>query len=189
MCYKHPLTALSKTLSKLRCHSVFNPVSLSKLRCHSVFNPVSLSKLRCHSVFNPVSLSKLRCHSVFNPMSLSKLRCHSVFNPVSLSKLRCHSVFNPMSLSKLRKCSNSESLKLETCEERSERWLSIYIIYFTMFLMSLGFSIILTGVWPYLDKVWKESEQDIRVTSTDRKSCVRRGQSETRKQDKQGPMA
>nr|CAD7426078.1 unnamed protein product [Timema monikensis] len=51
------------------------------------------------------------------------------------------------------KCSNSESLKLETCEERSERWLSIYIIYFTMFLMSLGFSIILTGVWPYLDKL------------------------------------
>nr|CAD7586475.1 unnamed protein product [Timema genevievae] len=56
-------------------------------------------------------------------------------------------------LEAVRKCSNSESSKLETCEERSERWLSIYIIYFTMFLMSLGFSIILTGVWPYLDKL------------------------------------
>jgi len=42
---------------------------------------------------------------------------------------------------------------LETELERKERWRSIYMIYFTMFLMSLGFSIILTGVWPYLDKV------------------------------------
>lgn len=43
--------------------------------------------------------------------------------------------------------------ELETVDERKERWRSIYAIYFTMFLMSLGFSIILTGVWPYLDKV------------------------------------
>ncbi|XP_034949228.1 major facilitator superfamily domain-containing protein 8 [Chelonus insularis] len=42
---------------------------------------------------------------------------------------------------------------LETLTERSERWRSIYVIYFTMFLMSLGFSIVLTGVWPYLDKL------------------------------------
>jgi hypothetical protein len=42
---------------------------------------------------------------------------------------------------------------LETPQEKTERVVSIRIIYFTMFLMSLGFSIILTGVWPYLDKV------------------------------------
>ncbi|CAH0552806.1 unnamed protein product [Brassicogethes aeneus] len=42
---------------------------------------------------------------------------------------------------------------LETPEEYKERWRSIYIIYFTMFLISLGFSIIVTGVWPYLDKL------------------------------------
>ncbi|KAJ9599283.1 hypothetical protein L9F63_010240, partial [Diploptera punctata] len=42
---------------------------------------------------------------------------------------------------------------LETAQERTQRWISIRIIYFTMFLMSLGFSIILTGVWPYLDKL------------------------------------
>ncbi|XP_012339096.1 major facilitator superfamily domain-containing protein 8 isoform X1 [Apis florea] len=42
---------------------------------------------------------------------------------------------------------------LETVFEKKERWRSIYVIYFTMFLMSLGFSIILTGVWPYLDKL------------------------------------
>ncbi|XP_049298806.1 major facilitator superfamily domain-containing protein 8-like isoform X1 [Anopheles funestus] len=42
---------------------------------------------------------------------------------------------------------------LETATEYTERWTSVRIIYYTMFLMSLGFSIILTGVWPYLDKL------------------------------------
>ncbi|KAL5274405.1 MFSD8 family protein [Megaselia abdita] len=42
---------------------------------------------------------------------------------------------------------------LETLEEYKSRWRSIRIIYYTMFLMSLGFSIILTGIWPYLDKL------------------------------------
>lgn len=42
---------------------------------------------------------------------------------------------------------------LETEQQYKERWRSIYIIYFTMFLISLGFSIIVTGVWPYLDEV------------------------------------
>ncbi|XP_058129615.1 major facilitator superfamily domain-containing protein 8-like [Anopheles ziemanni] len=42
---------------------------------------------------------------------------------------------------------------LETEIEYTERWTSVRIIYYTMFLMSLGFSIILTGVWPYLDKL------------------------------------
>lgn len=42
---------------------------------------------------------------------------------------------------------------LETVDEYTERWQSIRIIYFTMFLMSLGFSVVLTGIWPFLDKV------------------------------------
>lgn len=42
---------------------------------------------------------------------------------------------------------------LETLDEYRSRWRSVYVIYFTMFLMSLGFSIILTGIWPYLNKV------------------------------------
>lgn len=42
---------------------------------------------------------------------------------------------------------------LETDKEREERFCSLRIIYFTMFLISLGFSIVLTGIWPYLDKV------------------------------------
>lgn len=46
-----------------------------------------------------------------------------------------------------------EKLILETEDEKKTRLLSLKIIYFTMFLMTLGFSIILTGIWPYLDKV------------------------------------
>ncbi|XP_065360293.1 major facilitator superfamily domain-containing protein 8 isoform X1 [Calliphora vicina] len=42
---------------------------------------------------------------------------------------------------------------LETLDEYRMRWRSIRVIYFTMFLMSLGFSIILTGIWPYLNKL------------------------------------
>lgn len=42
---------------------------------------------------------------------------------------------------------------LETDSEKKERFFSLRIIYFTMFLISLGFSIVLTGIWPYLDKV------------------------------------
>lgn len=42
---------------------------------------------------------------------------------------------------------------LETEREHAERWSSIRIMYFTVFLMSLGFSIVLTGVWPYLHQV------------------------------------
>lgn len=51
---------------------------------------------------------------------------------------------------------------LETPEERKMRQLSLKIIYFTMFLMTLGFSIILTGIWPYLDKVQKQSRSIIK---------------------------
>lgn len=46
-----------------------------------------------------------------------------------------------------------KKLILETEDEKKTRLLSLKIIYFTMFLMTLGFSIILTGIWPYLDKV------------------------------------
>ncbi|XP_041979710.1 major facilitator superfamily domain-containing protein 8 [Aricia agestis] len=42
---------------------------------------------------------------------------------------------------------------LESARERRQRWRSVYVIYFTMFQMSLGFSIVLTGVYPYLDKL------------------------------------
>ncbi|XP_050348286.1 major facilitator superfamily domain-containing protein 8 [Nymphalis io] len=49
---------------------------------------------------------------------------------------------------------------LESAQERHERWRSVYVIYFTMFQMSLGFSIVLTGVWPYLDKLQPGSSKE-----------------------------
>lgn len=48
---------------------------------------------------------------------------------------------------------NGTKVLLETDKERKERLWSLWIIYFTMFLISLGFSVVLTGVWPFLDKV------------------------------------
>lgn len=53
--------------------------------------------------------------------------------------------------------SANEVHSLETDNERHERFCSLKIIYFTMFLISLGFSIVLTGIWPYLDKVCIEA--------------------------------
>lgn len=48
---------------------------------------------------------------------------------------------------------NGLSVVLETDKEKKERLWSLWIVYFTMFLISLGFSIVLTGIWPFLDKV------------------------------------
>ncbi|XP_059622358.1 major facilitator superfamily domain-containing protein 8 [Phlebotomus argentipes] len=49
---------------------------------------------------------------------------------------------------------------LESAEEYRQRWYSVRVIYFTMFLMSLGFSIILTGIWPYLNKLDPQAGKD-----------------------------
>ncbi|KAF4514160.1 UNVERIFIED_CONTAM: hypothetical protein B566_EDAN019281 [Ephemera danica] len=37
--------------------------------------------------------------------------------------------------------------------ERKIRWRSIRIVYFTMFMFSLSFSMSMTGIWPYLNKL------------------------------------
>ncbi|XP_047495445.1 major facilitator superfamily domain-containing protein 8-like isoform X1 [Penaeus chinensis] len=42
---------------------------------------------------------------------------------------------------------------LETASERRARRHSHWIIYITAFVMSIGFSIVLTGVWPYLQRL------------------------------------
>ena len=42
---------------------------------------------------------------------------------------------------------------LETKEEKRLRFQSHKIVYFTAFIMSMGFSIVLTSVWPYLKQV------------------------------------
>lgn len=55
---------------------------------------------------------------------------------------------------------------LETAQQYRERWRSVYIVYFTMFMVSLGFSIIVTGVWPYLDKVCTNSTKSFIIKLT-----------------------
>ncbi|XP_053953843.1 major facilitator superfamily domain-containing protein 8 [Anastrepha ludens] len=55
--------------------------------------------------------------------------------------------------SKSQKLPDDVNDGLETLAEYQSRWRSVRVIYFTMFLMSLGFSIILTGIWPYLNKL------------------------------------
>lgn len=46
-----------------------------------------------------------------------------------------------------------KNTELETENDFKKRWISVFVIYCTIFLMTLGFAITLTGVWPYLDKV------------------------------------
>ncbi|XP_076856068.1 major facilitator superfamily domain-containing protein 8 isoform X2 [Brachyhypopomus gauderio] len=38
-------------------------------------------------------------------------------------------------------------------QDGKSRWRSIRVMYFTMFLSSVGFSIVITSVWPYLQKI------------------------------------
>lgn len=42
---------------------------------------------------------------------------------------------------------------METLDEFKQRWKSIKIVYFTLFLMSLSISGILIGSWPFLTRV------------------------------------
>jgi len=42
---------------------------------------------------------------------------------------------------------------IETEEHYKSRWISIRILYLTMFLSSVGFSIVIMSIWPYLQKV------------------------------------
>ncbi|KAI2535848.1 major facilitator superfamily domain containing 8 [Homo sapiens] len=42
---------------------------------------------------------------------------------------------------------------LETEEHYKSRWRSIRILYLTMFLSSVGFSVVMMSIWPYLQKI------------------------------------
>ncbi|XP_033615802.1 major facilitator superfamily domain-containing protein 8 isoform X4 [Fukomys damarensis] len=42
---------------------------------------------------------------------------------------------------------------IETQENYKSRWRSIRILYLTMFLSSVGFSIVIMSIWPYLQKI------------------------------------
>nr|KAF6481085.1 major facilitator superfamily domain containing 8 [Molossus molossus] len=47
---------------------------------------------------------------------------------------------------------------IETQEHYKSRWRSIRILYLTMFLSSVGFSIVVMSIWPYLQKIDKTAD-------------------------------
>uniref|UniRef100_A0A5F9DQS4 Major facilitator superfamily domain containing 8 n=1 Tax=Oryctolagus cuniculus TaxID=9986 RepID=A0A5F9DQS4_RABIT len=47
---------------------------------------------------------------------------------------------------------------VETEEHYKSRWRSIRILYLTMFLSSVGFSIVIMSIWPYLQKIDKTAD-------------------------------
>lgn len=40
---------------------------------------------------------------------------------------------------------------------------SIYVIYFTLFIQSLGMAIVISGIWPFLDKVGFTDERSANI--------------------------
>ncbi|XP_044129466.1 major facilitator superfamily domain-containing protein 8 [Bufo gargarizans] len=48
---------------------------------------------------------------------------------------------------------SSDHRVVETQQEHKSRWWSIRVMYLTMFLSSVGFSIVMTSIWPYLQKI------------------------------------
>ncbi|KAL4660964.1 major facilitator superfamily domain-containing protein 8 isoform X1 [Arapaima gigas] len=52
----------------------------------------------------------------------------------------------------LKEDAASDSI-IEDIVSYKSRWKSIRIMYFTMFLSSVGFSIVITSIWPYLQKI------------------------------------
>uniref|UniRef100_A0A8C9A5L7 Major facilitator superfamily domain containing 8 n=1 Tax=Prolemur simus TaxID=1328070 RepID=A0A8C9A5L7_PROSS len=52
-----------------------------------------------------------------------------------------------------RTSGNREGDIVETEEHYKSRWRSIRILYLTMFLSSVGFSIVIMSIWPYLQKI------------------------------------
>lgn len=62
-------------------------------------------------------------------------------------------------LKNLLKFKEKNNPSLETFAEYKRRWWSICVIYVTIFLMTMGFSMTLTAVWPYLEKVDPSAEK------------------------------
>ncbi|XP_068136078.1 major facilitator superfamily domain-containing protein 8 [Hyperolius riggenbachi] len=48
---------------------------------------------------------------------------------------------------------SSDTGIVETQEHNKSRWWSIRVMYLTMFLSSVGFSIVVTSIWPYLQRI------------------------------------
>uniref|UniRef100_A0A8D0C9V2 Major facilitator superfamily domain containing 8 n=1 Tax=Salvator merianae TaxID=96440 RepID=A0A8D0C9V2_SALMN len=55
--------------------------------------------------------------------------------------------------------SDGSSDIIETLQHYSSRWRSIRIMYLTMFFSSVGFSIVIMSVWPYLQQIDKTADE------------------------------
>ena len=49
--------------------------------------------------------------------------------------------------------STTIKIKMETPKEKRQRMISLYIVHTSMFVFALGNSVIMMGVWPYLQAV------------------------------------
>lgn len=67
-------------------------------------------------------------------------------------------------------------LERETEAEKKLRYRSIRIAHLTMFTFSVGFSVVLTGVYPYLKEVMTSIIYNVVETSKLYSSCIRRWQ-------------
>ncbi|XP_077869291.1 major facilitator superfamily domain-containing protein 8-like [Saccoglossus kowalevskii] len=54
--------------------------------------------------------------------------------------------------------SRRDSSSAETTREYRSRWLSIRIMYLTMFVASIGFSLVVTSIWPYFKSVERNAD-------------------------------
>ncbi|XP_018421462.1 PREDICTED: major facilitator superfamily domain-containing protein 8 isoform X2 [Nanorana parkeri] len=58
----------------------------------------------------------------------------------------------------LQSSASDPGVVIETQDQHKSRWWSIRIMYLTMFLSSVGFSIVVTSIWPYLQKIDSSAE-------------------------------
>ncbi len=82
-----------------------------------------------------------------------------------MKKIRKKKTFEMEKLDKNGNAKINAEKALESDEEKKYRFLSLYIIYFTLFLQSLGLAIAMTGVWPYVSKVINFEFRTLRTLS------------------------
>uniref|UniRef100_A0A3Q2QIN0 Major facilitator superfamily domain containing 8 n=1 Tax=Fundulus heteroclitus TaxID=8078 RepID=A0A3Q2QIN0_FUNHE len=69
------------------------------------------------------------------------------------SKLRDNTDANPPDGDRVTSLTAVRGFPDSQDEDYGSRWRSIRVMYFTMFLSSVGFTIVITSLWPYLEKV------------------------------------
>ncbi|ROT64313.1 putative major facilitator superfamily domain-containing protein 8 [Penaeus vannamei] len=157
-------TSTLDLLSHLTLHSHLTLDLLS----HLTLDLLSHLTLDLHSYLILHSHLTLDLH--LNPSSFNlTLDLFSTSTLDLLPQLTLHSHFTPASTSPFEppprrdNTPDEYSLVLETAAERKARKRSHWVAYTTMFVMSIGFSIVLSGVWPYLHELEPSLEKGLSV--------------------------